>query len=842
MAGNTGYFPSLMFPRRPDFGSDGSEIFLQSNLFPIILNNAVVFHYKVMIIPDRKIKQLNRDIVNCIIQTYKNIFGNAVYDGRGNLYLRNPVHMQDSLNLEFYTIFPIDGKNECFTVTFRFIAQLNLGIFNDLLNSFSSIHPYFFAQCIRALSVILRKSPTLKYISIGRSFFSPCYDDNVALGEGREIWFGYFQDTLPSQWKMMLNVDIVASPFHKSLPVVEFLWEVLGKQSRKEKMKPLTDTERQKFAKEMKGLKVEVTHCGTMRRRYKVLNVTKHSVRNQVFEMKLMNGSSFECTVEQYFLDRYKQQPLMYSHLPCLQVGAQPRVIYLPLEVCNVVQGQKCLKKLTDHQTNAMIEATACSAPDRKNDITELVYQNALYEDPFLREFNVNVSTNMIELKGRKLLPPCIKYGGKKQTQVLPNNGVWDMRDKQFHYGVHINVWTIVCFDSPSNCSLASIRNFSKLLRKLSSDAGMTFSKEARHITFPLLDVKRVEPMLYQLKESISELQLILVILPGKTKVYAEIKRMGDTVLGIATQCVKAINVVKPRTQKVSSLCLKINVKLGGVNNILLPRIRPKVFNEPIIILGADIIHSLKSENRRPSVASLVGSMDAHPSRYASSVRVQSRKKQYIQDMSMMLKELMIKFYQITHFKPVRIVLYRNIMTENGLDRLLAQELLAMRHACIMLEPEYKPGITYIALHKRHHTRLFCVNKEDELGTSGNVPPGTTVDSGITHPTNFDFFLCSHPGVQGTSRPCHYLVLWDDNKFKSDELQRLTYQLCYTYARCTRAVSMPAPAYYAHLVAFRSRFHFNDVDMERESEDSVLNSLANAVKLHKNANDGMYFA
>lgn len=60
--------------------------------------------------------------------------------------------------------------------------------------------------------------------------------------------------------------------------------------------------------------------------------------------------------------------------------------------------------------------------------------------------------------------------------------------------------------------------------------------------------------------------------------------------------------------------------------------------------------------------------MDAHPSRYAASVRIQSSKKHYIQDMAIMMKELLIKFYQITHFKPVRIVLYRNIMTEKGLE------------------------------------------------------------------------------------------------------------------------------------------------------------------------------
>ena len=43
--------------------------------------------------------------------------------------------------------------------------------------------------------------------------------------------------------------------------------------------------------------------------------------------------------------------------------------------------------------------------------------------------------------------------------------------------------------------------------------------------------------------------------------------------------------------------------------------------------------------------------------------------------------------------------------------------------------------------------------------------------------------------------------------FTADGLEQLTYQLCHVYARCTRSVSMPAPAYYAHLVAFRARHH-----------------------------------
>ena len=34
-------------------------------------------------------------------------------------------------------------------------------------------------------------------------------------------------------------------------------------------------------------------------------------------------------------------------------------------------------------------------------------------------------------------------------------------------------------------------------------------------------------------------LQLVVIVLPGKTPVYAEVKRMGDSVLGLATQCIK---------------------------------------------------------------------------------------------------------------------------------------------------------------------------------------------------------------------------------------------------------------------------------------------------------------
>ncbi|CAB5308667.1 unnamed protein product [Rhizophagus irregularis] len=109
---------------------------------------------------------------------------------------------------------------------------------------------------------------------------------------------------------------------------------------------------------------------------------------------------------------------------------------------------------------------------------------------------------------------------------------------------------------------------------------------------------------------------------------------------------------------------------------------------------------------------------------------------------------------------------------ESQFMEVLDSELTAIKAACHSLEANYKPSIT-----------------------------------DITHPFEFDFYLLSHAGLLGTSRPTHYHVLYDQNGFDANKLQMLSYNLCYVFARCTRAVSLVPPVYYAHLAAFRARLH-----------------------------------
>ncbi|KAL8220536.1 UNVERIFIED_CONTAM: Protein argonaute-3 [Gekko kuhli] len=141
-------------------------------------------------------------------------------------------------------------------------------------------------------------------------------------------------------------------------------------------------------------------------------------------------------------------------------------------------------------------------------------------------------------------------------------------------------------------------------LRKISKDAGMPIQGQPCFCKYAQ-GADSVEPMFRHLKNTYSGLQLIIVILPGKTPVYAEVKRVGDTLLGMATQCVQVKNVIKTSPQTLSNLCLKINVKLGGINNILVPHQRPSVFQQPVIFLGADVTHPPAGDGKKPSIAAI---------------------------------------------------------------------------------------------------------------------------------------------------------------------------------------------------------------------------------------------
>jgi len=332
---------------------------------------------------------------------------------------------------------------------------------------------------------------------------------------------------------------------------------------------------------------------------------------------------------------------------------------------------------------------------------------------------------------------------------------------------------------------------------------------------------------------------LVIIVLPFKAGImYDKIKHVGDMKLNITTQCCLKQNLFKRgelSKQVIGNLCLKINSKLGGVNHVLASSCRPSMLKRPIMIMGADVSHPApEHRGMKPSIASVVASMDPRATNYEVEVRIQDMglvsTQEVIQDMKKVTKNLLLKFYnQNGGRKPEKIVMYRDGCSEGQFLMVLAKELVAMREACTEIQADYKPAITFVVVQKRHHTRFFPT--DNNKYKNGNVLAGTVVDQGINHPTEGDFYLVSHEGIQGTSRPCHYHVLWDDSNFHADDLEILSYYLCHLYSRCTRSVSIPTPTYYAHLVADRARKHHNELAGYESGGGSISGNSGGSVKL-----------
>jgi len=114
--------------------------------------------------------------------------------------------------------------------------------------------------------------------------------------------------------------------------------------------------------------------------------------------------------------------------------------------------------------------------------------------------------------------------------------------------------------------------------------------------------------------------------------------------------------------------------------------------------------------------------------------------------------------------------------------------------------------ITVIIASKRHHVRAFPVGT-DAADQKGNPLPGCLIERDVTTPNEFDFYLYSHIALQGTSRPVHYTVLYDEANHRPEALQNMIYEHCYQYMRSTTSVSLHPAVYYAHLASNRAKAH-----------------------------------
>uniref|UniRef100_M4BSN4 Uncharacterized protein n=1 Tax=Hyaloperonospora arabidopsidis (strain Emoy2) TaxID=559515 RepID=M4BSN4_HYAAE len=753
--------------------------------------------------PKALANQILRTLLTDLQRQYPDVV--VVSDARKNLY--TPTRLPFATRTFDALQLPADGgRARGFSATVKEASPVAIRLqqLDELFAGRLNYTPY---DALQALDVAMRHSAAQRFTVVGRNLFNAA--GATSLGEGAELWFGYFQSLRATQNRLVVNLDLAATAFVEAMDVTSYLSETLALRQL-----PTTLAKHQHaaFSKAMRGVKVNVTHRPGVKRSYRVNGLSRDAADRTFFE----TDDGQRLSIAQYFEQTYKLR-LRYPKLPCLHVGAPQKKNYLPMEVCHILAGQKCPRKPTDKQVANMIRFT-CTPPDkRKRAIEQKLREAGFSTDPTLRAFGLQVDPNMVETTGRQLPPPTIEYSGGAREN--PRDGAWNMRGKRFNTPAQCKSWAVISMCDPRRCSLGDIQKFFKAVIAQMGQLGMRCPPALPPILWWMLKQRREDAVRGMFQAAVKAAtqtfktapQIVWMINPvSDAHAYGELKLMSDTEagVGIVSQCMLSKHIPKCSPQYIANILMKVNTKLGGLNGVISGSL-PRVSASRTIIFGADVTHPSPMDKTRPSIAAVTASMDTHFVRHASAIRAQGHRVEQIENLKDMTMELLKQFYRQTHGKPDRIVFYRDGVSEGQFHMVLNHEVTAIREACQALEVGYMPPITFVIVQKRHNTRLFPGDSKD-ADRSGNVKAGTVVETGICHPIENDFYLMSHAGLQGTSRPTHYHVLLNEIGFTADELQTLTYKLCYTFARCTRSVSMVPSAYYSHLVAFRARFFLVD--------------------------------
>ncbi|KAE9215136.1 hypothetical protein PF004_g14846 [Phytophthora fragariae] len=732
------------------------------------------------------------------------------------------------------------GKTRSFSVRIRLANELEVNVLQEAYTN-----PRVVVQpLVYALNAVMKAGFVGTLVESKGNLYSRI--DAMKLNGGRVLYKGHHQTVRLGAGSLVLNLDRVWREFYDEGPLLEVVRDAFGARDYGSiRVGDLQETFR--LARAVKRLVVRVTHRVTRLQ-------TVSGVSDSSAQATMINVDGNSISVEKYFLDRYHIR-LRFPDLPPVNLGGRRpgSESWVPMELCEVAPDQPYSGP--DRSNTASIRTQAVVRPQvRMNGIQRLRESFNFENDPYLKAFGLSVAERMESVGARVLTSPGIKYGNGLH---YPKNGSWNLQDKTFVKPCTLSNWGVVIC-STSNGSRPCVTrqaadNFVRNLCREAANRGIQVTNRNPAIVSSE-DRPRgsLESWLTTCHDRLErdriprgDPQLIVVIKADDDAMeYQEIKRTMNTMLGIPSQCITAAVLARARVQVLANICLKINAKLGGRNVEFPEGTLPLMHDEPTILIGADVCYPKSDKGARPPISSVTASLDRHSSVYVARLSVLSGRNDF-SHLPQMLWELFIEHYKHSRRQPEHVVYYRSGVSTSRIEDVVKGEMMALRRAFRMLAADYEPRVTFVVANKHHHVRLFVSDGggRNQRDRSGNPVPGTIVDSGtLADPQRLEFFLMGHSGIQGTSVPTQYTVMVDENNLSADQAEELTYRLCYSYARCTRSVSIAPPLYYAQLAAEHALGSLADVSTDCSSTSSNMASTYTLAGLSDKLGGVMFFA
>ncbi|KAH9074742.1 ribonuclease H-like domain-containing protein [Lactarius deliciosus] len=729
----------------------------------------------------------------------------AFFDGKKNLFSVGPLKIQGTA-AEFVVSMsdrpqPPGSTRGQFRVRLTKVNDINISQrANDILTGGSDSQPNCRdvssdrdapgSDAVRAIAVCRSKTTTYN----SRSVFTS--EKKKPLSGGFNLWNGFFQSVRPTIHGLVVNVDVSHAVIYEEMPVLDWACAFLSKFSaRRQRFQPhdleRLGTEDLKLLRStLRGVRVTVTVPAGGRRPARPIKDLHADAGNYAF----MKGDE-ETTIKDYYNEKYGFR-LRFPRLFGIVINVQHKTI-VPVEICTIVGGQMYKKVLFPEQMSEVLQHATRSPRERIEAIERGVQGDFLdYKNsPFFSQIGMQVDVRPMETAARLLQPPDIQYNGsiadlsvqaEKQTGT---HGVWNVVRRQFFKPAPRSLWTVVSFATQS-FPLGDVEQSVMRLKQCCEKLGMGAEVVGGRVASAAGGVERaLEEALAQLDGKISQLGvkprppcLVLVVLPDSAAAQRKaVKAWGDVTRQVATQCVKTMKFRNPNDQYCNNVALKVNVKLGGINSYPVNQIYNGLNKEPTMVVGADVTHPGPGVRDRPSIASLVSSFDPTFSRYAAFTKVQAPRMEVIEELEDMFFTALRYFLHVNRVCPKRVIFYRDGVSDGEFQAVEELEIKALSEAWNSIKDK-----------------------------TGNIYGGLVVDKEVANPHKMDFYLQSHPGLKGTSRPSHYVVLYNKLGFSIDIIQQISYFLCHAYARCTRSVSIPAPVYYADIVCSRAGFYLDE--------------------------------
>ncbi|XP_028968806.1 protein argonaute-3 [Galendromus occidentalis] len=676
-------------------------------------------------------------------------------------------------------------------------------------------------EALLGVAIALNHMPALQFTPLGRGFYGLPGETPRSISGGFELWSGYKAHVIPGQDSLYLNVNFAITAFIKPGELIDLLPDLIRENS----VPPsLHNKHIAELKKKLTRCKIECEHLKSTNKPKKMTVATITSL--PASQITFVNREGRTVTVAQYFAETYSK--LQYPNLPCVQVGTEkPR--YFPLEKVTVLKGNPYRGEQTPQMVSDIIRQAAIKPRNRLEEIRHTVKilrgQNELQN-----EFDMQIGEELT-VPARILPVPILECGamnGNQRKTVKVTPGVIDFRSDKFFSGSRITKWTVVITDE--RASQRDVSAFVEVLQRQGAQTNVQIAPPMRvgGAFYTISDRLSFEKVEKQIESFVGQngLEFVLFVISESSPIHAAIKFVCDVKLGVSSKCVKGATVYKVTNnqrggpdQVILNILYGLNPKFDGENVLAGSQEFARQFLEssPTLIIGMDVNHGQAKARdghvKMPSTVGIVGTRNRNATLYNAYMRAQAKPpnsadKEVIQPqiLKTAMDKLLRGFREGSNAIPQRIIVYRDGVSNGQFNAVLDKELRAIVETCQALNKDYRPTITFITVQKRHDTRLFPtkVTKNHKGDEKQNPIAGTVVDNTMTGSRVWSFFLVSHEGIQGTSKPAHYTVLRDENNFTNDQLQSLTYYMCHTYGKCPRAVSLPAPVYYAHHVAFRA--------------------------------------